>query len=383
MNRRILWVDDDPQMLSTIAKCLRGQFDLQTAFNVDEALLLIETSEPFAVVVSDYQMPGADGVELLSSLKVTQPDTVRMMLTGETDRDVAVRAVNNGSVFRFLTKPIYPDEVLSAVESACRQYKLVTAERELLEKTFLGSIKVMADLLALTNPTVSQEVSTIQKTTLKIATALGLTDLWKLEAAVILSQIGYVTLPGHTLKKVFRGHPLTESEKEMVADQPNITQTILKRIPRLEDVSEIVGLQKTDTNLFQCAKEDQIRMSASILQVVSDFRSYQYRGASKHEAVEALKKGRRLYNPAVLEALANIEDDVQELEGSLVKIADLETGMVIDEDVETNDGVLLLPRGFRASEPIRQHLLNYCRDNKLKESVWVLSPKVAVLQESH
>lgn len=382
MNRRLLWVDDDPQMLSTIAKCLRGQFDLYTALNVDDALFLIDSSEPFAVVVSDYEMPGADGVELLSSLKVTQPDTVRMMLTGESDQDIAVKAVNNGSVFRFLSKPIYPDEVLAAVESACRQYKLITAERELLEKTFLGSIQVMADLLALTNPTVSKEVSTVQKTTLKIAKSLGLTDLWKIEAAVILSQIGYVTLPAHTLKKVFRGHSLTENERQMVADQPNITKTLLSRIPRLEDVAEIVGLQQSDSDLSLCTKEEPIKLAASILQVVSDFRGHQYRGASSQEAVEALRKASRHYHPEVLKALSEIEDDVQELEGSLVKIADLKAGMVIDEDVETNEGVLLLPRGFRASDPIRQHLLNYCRQNKLKDSVWVLSPKVAVLQES-
>src|SRR4029077_11303089 len=127
-------------------------FRVETAEGGEAALDKIAAHGPFAVVVSDRQMPRMDGIKFLSLVKERAPDTVRLMLTGNADLDGAIKVVNEGNIFRFLTKPC-PLEVLGkAVEDALGQYRLVTAEKELLNKTLSGSIKLLCDILSMIDP---------------------------------------------------------------------------------------------------------------------------------------------------------------------------------------------------------------------------------------
>jgi putative two-component system response regulator len=128
---RVLLVDDEPNVLATLARMLRQRYEVSTAGGADEALEQLDNAGPFAVVISDHNMPGATGVALLLEVARRAPDTVRLMLTGQLDLDVAVRAVNEGNVFRFLTKPCPSDQVVAAVAAGVGQYHLVRSERDL------------------------------------------------------------------------------------------------------------------------------------------------------------------------------------------------------------------------------------------------------------
>src|SRR5258708_29063134 len=102
MNRRVLWVDDEPNVLTAVRRLLRGSFEVETAERGDAALELIRTKGPYAVVVSDRQMPGMDGVELLARIRREVPETGRVMFTGLTLRETAIAAINERNIFRFL-----------------------------------------------------------------------------------------------------------------------------------------------------------------------------------------------------------------------------------------------------------------------------------------
>ncbi|MDH3748454.1 MAG: response regulator [Gammaproteobacteria bacterium] len=108
MSNKILFVDDEPNVLQSIRRSLRKQFDLDTAEGGEEALRMLKANGTYAVIVSDMRMPGMNGVELLSQARKDSPDTVRMMLTGNADQQTAVDAVNHGDIFRFLNKPCEP-----------------------------------------------------------------------------------------------------------------------------------------------------------------------------------------------------------------------------------------------------------------------------------
>src|SRR5688572_10183667 len=149
---RVLFVDDEPNVLNAIRRTLRNDFDVHTAESGKDALRLLEESEPFGVVVSDCHMPEMDGIEFLHRCSKAAPLAVRVMLTGNMDQETAVKAVNMGDVFKFLNKPCQGDELKSVVTQAVRQHELVTAEKELLEQTLKGSIKVLADLLGIVKP---------------------------------------------------------------------------------------------------------------------------------------------------------------------------------------------------------------------------------------
>ena len=153
MNKsRILFVDDDPNVLSAYQRTLRKRYTLDTASSGDAGLALIEKDGPYAVIVADMQMPGMNGIDFLKHAMEKTPDTVRLMLTGNADQKTAVDAVNHGHVFSFLSKPCPSESLEAALENALRQYELICAEKELLEETLNGSIKVLTDILAIVDP---------------------------------------------------------------------------------------------------------------------------------------------------------------------------------------------------------------------------------------
>ena len=118
MPEQILLVDDERNILDGYRRSLRGEFLMDTAQSGQEALELIESKGPYAVVISDMRMPGMDGIELLRRVKSEAPETVRVMLTGNADMDTAVEAINEGSIFRFLNKPCDKERMAKTITAA-------------------------------------------------------------------------------------------------------------------------------------------------------------------------------------------------------------------------------------------------------------------------
>lgn len=146
MQEKILIVDDDPNILQGYKRNLRKRFNLSTAAGGSEALLKIEEGGPFAIVVSDMRMPGMDGLQLLTRLKELQPDTIRIMLTGNADQKTAVDAVNKGEVFRFLTKPCDSENLALAIDAGLAQFNLIVGNRAVMEQS-AQKVQLLAEKL--------------------------------------------------------------------------------------------------------------------------------------------------------------------------------------------------------------------------------------------
>jgi len=131
---RVLCVDDEPLLLAGLSAALHGRYEVTTARSGPEALRRLFECGPFAVVVADLKMPDMDGIRFLSQVRDMAPDTVRILLTGHADLDSAIGAVNQGYIFRFLKKPCPTEVLLMALEDGVNQARLVTRDRELLEK---------------------------------------------------------------------------------------------------------------------------------------------------------------------------------------------------------------------------------------------------------
>jgi signal transduction histidine kinase len=130
---RILCVDDEPQVLAAFCDTLRRHFDVVVAGGGREGAKALVDSGPFTVVMSDFAMPGMNGAQFLAQARLLAPDAVRILLTGQASIEGAIAAVNEGNVFRFLTKPCSPDSLLRALEDAVEQARLATRDRDLLE----------------------------------------------------------------------------------------------------------------------------------------------------------------------------------------------------------------------------------------------------------
>ena len=132
MKDKVLLVDDDAMVLAGLKRQLRNHFSIDTALSGEEALKQMQENGPYAVIVSDYMMPGMNGIEFLSYVKKSDPDTVRMMLTGTADMPTAIRAVNEGSIFQFHPKPCPADTLCQAIESAIGKYRKVISHQKQL-----------------------------------------------------------------------------------------------------------------------------------------------------------------------------------------------------------------------------------------------------------
>src|ERR1022692_4876094 len=195
----------------------RRQFEIRTAVGPVLGLQAIAEAGPFAVVVSDLRMPVMDGVEFLTRVRAISPDSVRVMLTGQADMEAAIAAVNQGNIFQFLTKPCPSGTLTRALNSALEQYRLITAERELLEQTLRGSVGVLSEILSLPNPVAFGRAQRIRRYVVHMSARLDLPGRWQFEVAAMLSQIGSVTVPPEVMDKYYRRDPLTPEETQILA----------------------------------------------------------------------------------------------------------------------------------------------------------------------
>jgi len=371
---KILFVDDEENVLQSMRRQLRKRFDLRTALSGEEALTLLKEEGPFAVIVSDMRMPGMDGVQLLARVKDLYPDTVRIMLTGNADQETAIEAVNNGQIFRFLTKPCSTAVLVPALALAQRQYRLVTAEKELLEKTLRGAVTVLSELLSQAKPTVFSAGLRIKEYALETAGRLSLPNLWQIEVAALLAQIGCIALPTDILNKRYAGLELNEEEESMWRDYPEVGARLLEHIPRLENVIWMIRNQLRDFDTFDetlCAEVfEEVVTGAQILRAVIDFDILLHQGRGPTRALEIMRGEKGAYNPDVLAALAahRFTEQVHVLS---LAVDDLAVGMIAEEDIAAKNGALILPRGQEITWPILKALYNFNRQVGVIEPVRV------------
>jgi len=380
MTEKILFVDDEPNVLSAYIRQLRKHFHIDTALGGEKGLEVIDERGPYAVVVSDLKMPGMDGIEFLTHVKERATDTVRVMLTGHADVNTAIAAVNEGRIFRFLTKPCPPEILTKSLKAAVEQYRLVTAERQLLENTLKGSIKVLTELLALINPLVFSHASRIRRYVRHIAVQLQVPYLWQFEVAAMLSQIGCLTMPPDTIQKVHTGKPLSDKEQEMYNAHPKISGKLLAHIPRLEAIAKIIENQHKPFCEFNTTEEPQLRdiatLGAQILKVGLEFDRLLTQGTHFNIAIQMLLSKPQEYDPKIAATLENVELDRMDLKVRSLRVKDLATNMILYEDVKTTTGLLLALKGQEITYPILERLRNFAKGGRVVEPLQVLAPVV-------
>ena len=135
MHNRVLFVDDDPKILAALRRQLRKKVEIETVTSGRDGLDAIRREGPFSVVVTDYCMPEMNGIEFLTEVRKVAPETVRMLLTGSADLNAAIQAVNQGNIYRFLTKPCSSDALLDALKTGMQEYRHSHKERKFNRRT--------------------------------------------------------------------------------------------------------------------------------------------------------------------------------------------------------------------------------------------------------
>ena len=386
MNEKILFVDDDPNLLAGCERNFHRKYQVETAEGGEAGLQKIAERGPFAVVLSDRQMPRMDGIQFLALVRERAPDTVRIMLTGNADLEGAIKVVNEGNIFRFLTKPC-PLEILGkAIEDALEQYRLVTAERNLLNKTLSGSIKLLTDILSMMEPESFGRAQTMRNLIDTVTRKFKAENDWEVPLAVMLAPIGNATIPPEMLIRARAGINLTKAEEQILSQLPETAARLLANIPRLEGVARIVRYQRKNydgTGLPQdTVKGEALPLGSRLLKILNDLTQLQAAKLNRSKALNEMQSRLGWYDPVLLEAVRDYygmgtggRDAAQACIS--IAICDLAPGMVLHSNIETKDGTLILCSGHHLTEMTLEKINNFSLISGIKEPVFVESPEPA------
>ncbi|MCG8435197.1 MAG: response regulator [Gammaproteobacteria bacterium] len=356
---RVLCVDDEPQVLEGLKLHLRKSYRVHTAEGGAAGLEELAKHKDFAVVLSDMRMPEMDGAAFLHHVKDRAPNSVRMLLTGETQIVAAASAINDGQIFRFLIKPCKPDKLLKAFSDAVEQHELLCMEKVLLQKTLLGSIKALLDVLALTSPKAFGRANRVKLYANELAKALEIKNRWQVEIAAMLSQIGSITLPPETIEKLYHGYDLNAKEKEQVRSMPEVACQLLGNIPRLEAMLDIIKY----TPAFDSQSDHDLNSmpeGARLLHIVSDYEALQTASQSTQLALDTMRSRENRYDQYMLQVFSDLRG-VSEQHSRIVEVPPnmLKEGMILAEELRTTDGTLLMTLGYEVNASLLTKIHNH------------------------
>ncbi|MEW8658973.1 MAG: HD domain-containing phosphohydrolase [Candidatus Thiodiazotropha endolucinida] len=357
---KVLMVDDDRNLLDSFRRQFRKRLNLETATSGADGVQAVQDGGPFAVVISDMQMPNMNGIEFLSKVHTISPNTVRIMLTGNANLDVAIDAVNDGHIFRFLNKPVETDQLFQTITDAVQQYRLITSEKILLNKTLKGAVDLMADILSMVNPVAFSHSSRIKQYAHTIVKSLSLEDSWHYDLAAMLCQLGYISLPEDLVRKVAEGEELSQAEHQHYTSHPAMGARLLKHIPRLEVVSEMVERQNDNVGKIEfqgkLSNQNKAILGGQILRVAIAYEHLVSQGMDEQAAIDELKDNPANYDPILVETLALGSQD-RKVEVMTLPIDKLEPGLILDQPIKTQAGTLLVAKGQALSQAVLFRLL--------------------------
>ena len=370
----LLCVDDEPFILEGLSLNLRRHFEVHTAPDGPHALeLLRERSQiRYSIILSDMRMPKMDGATFLNQARKISPDSVRILLTGHADLQDAIRAVNEGHIFSYLSKPFPAPKLLLRCQEALRQYHINRAQKDVLERTLWGTIEVLIQILNMVNPLAFGQTHRTLSTVRQLATHLNLKEAWQFEIAAMLSQIGCATISAETLAKKEGNGPLNEKEQEVFDRHPEIAAELIQKIPNLEPVAEMIRGQfsspeETDFT-SDLADTERVTLGAQLLRLAYDFGRLTLKGHSAAEAAAHLKTKPNTYHPTLLAALNAVESTRPQFLTKYITANELRAEMILDEDILTRPGVPVVSKG----SPVTPELLD--KLSRFKEGVGLREP---------
>ncbi|CCH47903.1 HD domain-containing phosphohydrolase [Pseudodesulfovibrio piezophilus] len=379
MSARVLLVDDEPNVLSALRRQLRDKYEIEVEQDPQAALKRLDRSNPFAAVVSDYRMPKMNGIEFLNEVKRLSPETTRVMLTGYADLDNAIRAVNDGNVFRFLTKPCEKETLLQHVNEAVKQYELVTAKRVLLEKTLKGSVELLSEITSMVNPHAGEQINRVRRSVKYLAMKKEVKDLWRYDIATMLCQLGTLILPPGTLDALISGAELSPEQTQMYEMHPGIAQSLLSKLPRMGAIADMIAYQLKGFDGSgtprDAKKEDDIPLGGRILKIALDYDLALQLEKNPQQAFLSLEKNSDFYDPELMYYLEGMLGVEARYAIKTIRITELEPGMVLHEDVISNQGAMLLRKSLELDKDKIGHIQMFAQKVGINDEITVLVPE--------
>jgi ActR/RegA family two-component response regulator len=378
-NRSILFVDDAPELLLGLKLMFGERFEVQTAASAEDGLAAIRTHGAFSVVIADMRMPVMNGAAFLAKVRELSPDSTRMLLTGNADMATAIDAVNHENIFRYLTKPFEKEELSQAIDAGMEQYQKIVGEKSRLDREQLGNIKLLTDVLRAANPAISAKSTRIARSVRHISRRLNLPVAGRLEAAAELSQLGCVTLAPELVQQAYVGARLTEEEELLYHEHPHVAQSMLDSIPSMEAVGWMIGQQfvrdiPARSPFSSGTDSASMVFSARILKLAAAFDAYRMRTLTDKEALSRLRSRDDEFEKQLVDLLAEVTTEKGGMELRRVPVAQLEIGMVLEQEIRSRHGMLKMAKGQEVTAALRIKLYSLVHSGIVEGQVLVQVP---------
>lgn len=425
-NPSILFVDDEKNILSALSRVFRKEgYGIMLAESGECGLDLLRHNS-VAVVVSDQRMPGMGGVEFLKRAREVSPDSVRMMLTGQADMADITGAINEGGVYRYITKPWDDEELKHIVKAAVERYSLLAENRRLQEATmkhnaelyelnqtlearveektkkirenFFSFVDLCGDMIELHDQLSGGHCKRVAVLSRGLGQRLGLKgfELEALWAAAVLHEIGLIGVPREVLEK--SEADLLDSERALIRNNPALSQEILSGIDMLRQVGLIVRSQMESfdgSGYPDGLRGDEINFGSRILAICGDYDRLRHskRPCSQVEALAVIERGRgKKFDPYVTDAFLEFAAEEgkngwiqvcsqygtgQDASTINVAIKEIASGMVLAKPLITGTGRLLVGKGTVLTGALIEKVLNFHKIDPIIDPVEVVAHPVA------
>ena len=357
---KVLFVDDQAEVLDDLRVIVAEVCQPYTALNAEEGLKVFESDGPFTVVASDQNLPGINGSEFLAMVNRRDPFCSTMLMTGHADYHDAMRAVNNGHVFRLLDKPYAEQDLLDAIQAGTRQRELIQSEQVLLQETLVGAVNALTETLATVKPLFFGRAQRVKRMAGEVARYLNYPHVWRVETAAVFSQMASITLPEEEAENVFLRKQLRPQIVELIKKFPEVVTHLLGHIPRLGNVREILDCLLVSSAPYQTPDKENTYKAYQILDAALEYDYLEVEGHDSEVILATLKGGHKEFDSQVIEAISQLlhKSRTRYLVNEL-PLDDLRVGMRLAEDLKLETEMLVAPKGTDISRHFLQVLHNY------------------------
>lgn len=319
----ILAVDDEQNNLALIHRTLRNDYNILLASSGEEALEIVkERGDEISLIVSDQKMPFMEGTELFKKVSETYPDIVKILVTGYSNVDILVDAINECHLFQYVLKPFEPEQLCMIVESGIQKYELAASRVQILQdlsELFYKTIKSIAQALDAKDEYTHGHSMRVTLYSLALAKKLNLPDdiLEEIETAGLLHDIGKIAIPERILLKQGK---LTPEEYEIIKTHPELGKQFVSGIEKLKLISNWLKShhEKYDgTGYPEGLKGEEIPISSRIISIADTYDAItsdrSYRPALPHEyAIDEIRRcSGSQFDPNLAELFISIRDEIE------------------------------------------------------------------------
>ncbi len=321
----ILAVDDEQNNLSLIKRTLRNNYNILLASSGEEALQVVkERGKDISLIVSDQKMPFMEGTEFFKKISDTYPHIIKILLTGHSNIDILVEAINECHLFQYILKPFEPEQLCMIVETGIKKYELSASKTQILRdlsELFYKTIKSIAQALDAKDKYTHGHSLRVTLYSLALAKTLNLPDdlLEEIETTGLLHDIGKIAIPEKILLKPGK---LTDEEYKIIKSHPELGEKLVNGIEKLKLISSWLKShhERYDGKGYpEGLAGEQIPISSRIIAIADTYdamtSSRSYRAALSHQ--EAINEIARCsgtqFDPKLAELFTGISDEIQEL----------------------------------------------------------------------